>query len=168
VNPRNLASGIAEWLAIREHLLSEFPDIDPATLRDSIDGETALLDVVAGLLTDALDDEYTCEAITMSIKDRQARRDRYELRAIRRREAALKIMQAIGERKLERPEFTASIRAVPPSVVVEDVAALGSYHLRPVKYEPDKARIKETLLAGVPVTGARLTNGGETLTVRVR
>jgi hypothetical protein len=167
VNPRNLASGIAEWLAIREHLLSEFPDIDPATLRDSIDGETALLDVVAGLLTDALDDEYTCEAITMSIKDRQARRDRYELRAIRRREAALKIMQAIGERKIERPEFTASIRATPPAVVVEDQSQLGSYHLR-AKYEPDKERIKTTILAGVSVPGAHMTNGGETLTIRVR
>ena len=167
MNPKNLASGISEWLAIREHLLSEFPDIDPQTLRDSIDGETDLLDVVAGLLTAALDDEYTCEAITMSIKDRQARRDRYEHRAEKRREAALKIMQAIGERKIERPEFTASIRAVPPSVVVDDQTALGSYHMR-VKYEPDKARIKETILAGEAVPGAHLTNGGETLSLRTR
>lgn len=167
MNPKNLASGISEWLAIREHLLSEFPDIDPQTLRDSIDGETDLLDVVAGLLTAALDDEYTCKAITMSIQDRQARRDRYEHRAEKRREAALKIMQAIGERKLERPEFTAFIRATPPAVVVDDPASLLTDYQR-VKYEPDKAAIKAALEKGLGVPGARMTNGGEALTVRVR
>jgi hypothetical protein len=167
VNPQNLASGIAEWLAIREHLLSEFPDIDPQTLRDTIDGEVDLLDVVAGLLTDALDDEYTCEAITMSIKDRQARRDRYEHRAGKRREAALKIMQAIGERKIERPEFTASIRAVPPSVVIDD-PELVPVALKRVKYEPDKAAIKTYIADGGNPRGAHMSNGGETLSVRVR
>jgi hypothetical protein len=167
VNPKNLASGISEWLAIREHLLSEFPDLDPTTLRDTIDGESALLDVVAGLLTDALDDEYTCEAITMSIKDRQARRDRYEHRAVKRREAALKIMQAIGERKLERPEFTASIRALPPSVVVDTPELVPTAYCR-VKYDPNKGMIKDAIALGINVAGARMTNGGETLSLRVR
>jgi hypothetical protein len=73
-------------------------------------------------------------------------------------------MNAIELRKLEQADFTASIRAVPPRVEIDDETLLPDDLCKMVR-QPDKAAIKEALAKG-HVAGARMTNGGETLSIR--
>lgn len=164
MNPRNLASGIAEWLAYREHLLAEFPDLDPQTLTDTIDGETALMDLVARLLSDAREAEAYAGALRGMVTQTNERKERLLTRAERLQDAAQRVLEAIGERRVERPEFTAYFAASPSKVIVTDASAIPADLLRPA--EPDKTAIKARLKAGEAVPGAVLSNGGQHLTVR--
>lgn len=166
MHPRiNLA--VAEYLRIREGLLAEFPDIDPETLTDTLDGETGIYDIIDRFIRDARQDDAMAEALSPMQRDMAERKARFTARAERLRDAALKLMNTIGERKIIRPDYTASVRTVPPKVIVTDETALPD----PVcKFErkPDKAAIKEALEQGKTVTGATLSNGTQALSIRTK
>lgn len=158
---------VAEWQRVREGLLAAFPDIDPETLADTVDGETQALDVVARLIRDAREDDALADALGAMQHDMAERKARLASRADKRRAAALDLMNAIGERKITRPDFTASVRAVPPKVIVMDETALPDA-LCKFERKPDRTAIKEALEQGETVTGAMLSNGTETLTIRTK
>ncbi len=122
--------------------------------------------MVALFIRDALDDEALAKALSLRIADMDLRRTRYEMRSRRRRQAAQKLMEACELRKVEMPDFTASIRAVPPKVEITDEALLPDTLCKIVR-SPDKAAIKEALTNG-PIVGAHMTNGGETLSIRTK
>ena len=71
------------------------------------------------------------------------------------------------EIRIELPEATLSIRVGMPKVVVTDEAVLPDTLCR-IKREPDKTKIKESLLAGNAVEGAVLSNAEHTLTIRTK
>lgn len=70
-------------------------------------------------------------------------------------------MERAGIEKLECPLFKLSIKKNPPSVEINDPLSIPKELLRvpEVKPAPDKARIKEALLAGDYVPGAVLVQG---------
>lgn len=158
----------AEYLRQREALLQAFPELaeDHATLTDTLEGITHAPDFVAQFVREARADEAFADSLATMMKDMGERKARFLIRAERRRLAALNLMNACDLRKVEMPDFTASIRAVPPKVEIDDEAALPDALCKTVR-SPDKAAIKTALAEG-PVTGARLSNGGETLAVRVK
>ncbi len=157
-----------EYLRQREALLQAFPELgeDEATLRDTLEGITHAPDLIATFIRDARADEAFANSLGSMVKDMGERKQRLQMRADRRRLAAQHLMDACGLRKIEMPDFTASLRAVPPRVEVDDEAALPDSLCKTVR-SPDKAAIKEALAVGA-VAGAHLTNGGETLTVRTK
>ena len=157
-----------EYLRQREALLQAFPELaeDEATLRDTLEGISHAPDLIALFIRDALDDETLAKALSLRIADMDLRRNRYEMRSRRRRLAAQKLMEACELRKVEHPDFTASIRAVPPKVEIDDETALPDTLCKTVR-SPDKAAIKKALTNG-PIVGARMTNGGETLSIRTK
>jgi hypothetical protein len=67
--------------------------------------------------------------------------------------------------KISAPDMTISRRPVPPSVVIVDESLLPKELLR-VRTEPDKTAIKAALASG-PVAGAIMSNGSETLQVKI-
>ena len=105
------------------------------------------------------------KAIKARVDTIKSRADRYAKAEEAWRRFAFRIMQAAQLRKAELPEATISIRAVPPSAIVTDEAALPEWAWR-VKKEIDKTAIKDRLKAGEFVPGAEMTNGSETLSVR--
>ena len=123
--------------------------------------------MIARFIREGREDEAMAAALDAMMKDMGERKARFKSRADRKRGIALSLMHAIGERKIERPDFTASIRSVPPKVEIIDEAALPDV-LCKVTRSPDKAAIKEALARGVQVPGAELGNGGESLTVRTK
>lgn len=164
-----LSLAAAEWNRVRDSLLAEYPELadDSDALTDTLDGEAQALDLVARLIRDAREDDSMADALTPMQRDMAERKSRLASRADKRRDAALKLMNAIGERKIVRPDFTASVRAAPPKVIVTDDAALPDAVCK-FERKPDRSAIKEALERGEAVAGAMLGNGSETLTIRTK
>lgn len=156
----------AEYLRQREALLAEYPELadDVQAMADTLEGVTEAPDVIARFIRDAREDEGRADALANMLKEMGERKARFIHRAERRRLAALNLMNACGLRKIEMADFTASLRAVPPKVEVTDEAALPD-SLCKFTRSPDRTALKEAL-AKSPVAGARMSNGGETLTIR--
>lgn len=162
-----IALAAAEWNRLRESLLAEYPELadDTDALADTLDGEAQALDMVARLIRDAREDDAMADALAPMQRDMAERKSRLASRADKRRDAARRLLTAIGERKIIRPDFTASVRAVPPKVIVTDDTALPDEVCK-FERKPDRAAIKEALERGKAVAGAMLGNGTETLTIR--
>lgn len=163
------AAFVAEYRRQREALLAEFPELaeDEQALADTLEGMTHITDIIAQIIRAAREDEAMADAVSVMAKDMGERKQRYAYRANRRRETALALMTAIEQRKLEMPDFTASIRAVPPKVEIIDEAEVPDSFCKFAR-TPDKTKIKEALVNGVGIPGAAFSNGGESLTVRVK
>lgn len=122
------------------------------------------------LLTQIIRRIEDSKALVVGTKDRAeelaARRKRFEDRIESLRNLAFKIMEAAEIAKIELPEVTLSIRNVPPSVVVTDENNLPDIACK-FERKPDKTKIKELLATGL-VAGAAMTNGGKTLSIRIK
>lgn len=162
------AAFAAEYQRQREALLAAYPELadDATALTDTLEGITYAPELIASFIRDAREDEAMAEAVSGMARDMSERKSRLTNRANRRREAALALMSAIDLPKIEQPDFTASIRNVPPKVEIIDETALPDALCKTIR-SPDKAAIKEALANG-PIAGAQLSNGGQSLTIRTK
>ena len=144
-------------------------DFDPAAFWDTLDGETDVLDVADHLIGRMMDDEALAEAIAAQESALSARKMRVRARAETVRAVLLTVLDATGQKKLERPRATISRRTGSVSVRITDDASIPS-QLCTVKTitSPDKAAIKKQIDAGEIVPGAELVRGPDGLTVRVK
>ncbi len=142
-------------------------DFDAEVFMDTLDGETDAADIADSLIASMLDAEAMGEAIREQEADLRARRQRYDARADAFRKQLFRLLDAIGEKKLERPRATISRRAGLPSVLITDETAIPS-QLCKTTVTPDKAAIKAQLMAGEAVPGAQIVMGDDGVTVRVK
>lgn len=157
--------------AVRRHIeamLVEYPELaDDEQLRlDMIDGSTNATAILERLVAGIRDAETMQAAMKERIGALNARKDAFERRADGLRQLAQRVMEAAKLRKLVLPEATLSIRPSPAAVRILDEAQIPDMFWR-VKREPNKTSIKEAFMDGQPVPGAALTNGVETINVRV-
>lgn len=159
------ALGIAD--ALRRRLLADDPDLaaDETALRDTLDGQTDVYDLVRRLIRFSLEAGALADAARDRADALAKRKARFERRAEAARGAAFGMLDALGETKLSDAEFTLSIGQGRPAVIVTDESLLPSEFVR-ITRAPDKAAIAEALKSGVTVPGAEMTNGTPTLTVR--
>lgn len=142
-------------------------DFDADAFLDTLDGETDAAEIADRLLAELADAEAMAEAIRGQEADMKARRQRYDMRGEAFRRQLLNLLDAIGEKKIERPRATVSRRAGLPSVQITDEAAVPSQLCKTV-VTPDKAAIKAQLMAGEAVPGAQIVTGEDGVTVRCR
>ncbi len=142
-------------------------DFDPDAFLDTLDGETDAADIADRFIAELSEAEAMAEAIKAQEADLRARRGRYEMRGEAFRRQLLNLLDAIGEKKIERPRATVSRRAGLPSVQITDETAIPS-QLCKTTIAPDKAAIKAQLLAGEIVPGAVIVIGDDGVTVRVK
>lgn len=142
-------------------------DFDGETFLDTLDGETDAADIADKLLADMLGAEAMADAIRGEIADLTARRNRFDARGDAIRAQLLALLDATGEKKMERPRATISRRAGIASVQIIDETAIPS-QLCKTTVAPDKAAIKAQLLAGETVPGAQIVTGSDSLAVRVK
>lgn len=156
-----------QYRRLRESLLAEFPELceDDETLADTLEGITELPDVAASYIRKARDDEAQAEALGKMLEDMRARRTRLTNRADKRRAIAAALMDAVGMKTLNRPDFTASLVFWKGKVVITDEAALPDIFVR-VKREPDKKAIADAIHRGEIVAGAEIGNGHSALMIR--
>lgn len=144
-------------------------DFDDATFLDTLDGETDALDIADKMLGAVLETEALAEAVKAQEADMSARRARLEARAEAYKGRLMILLDATGQKKLERPRATISKRAGSLSVRITDEASVPS-QLCTVKTTtaPDKAAIRKQIEAGEIVPGAELVRGDDTVSVRTK
>jgi hypothetical protein len=149
-------------------LLLEFPDLaDDETLRaDMLEGSTDLVEFLRCLERDRSETEALIEALAIQLKGLKLRKHRFERREQYMRGLAMKLLYAADLTKVQMPEATYSMRSVPPSVIITNEDALPDAACK-FKREPDRTAIKSMLEVGA-VPGATMSNGGRTLSIRVK
>ena len=100
--------------------------------------------------------------------DMQARLARFEARAEKKRALVTKVMERVELQKLQEPDFTVSLRAVPPGLVMSDESLIPADYWKPQPPTLDRKRLLHILNTGQTVPGVSLGNGGTTISVRTR
>ena len=117
----------------------------------------------------AVEAERMTAAAASRAKELFERAARYANRANTLRAAAFAAMDALGERKIELPDLTASIRAGTVSAILTDVNAIpADYKAEVVTVKINKAAILSALKNGFTVPGAEISNSMPTLSIRTK
>ena len=151
---------------IRRRLVELHPDLDDQTLNDTLEGATNFKEALSALIRSALDDECLAAALRDRISDMRARLARIEAGAASKRQVVVENMEAADVRKLIQPDFTASTRVGPPSVMIDNADELPIDYLLPQPPKPDKRGILDALTRGAVVSGANLAQPKLILTIR--
>lgn len=147
-------------------LRAEFPDALDEDLAAAIDGEMNVSEAIAAVIR--MSDETSAyeNALRQRINEMEVRKDRLSQKVDKLREIARAAMESCGIRKIEREDFTASLVASRPKVIVTDMEKIPHDYLVPQAPKPSLVRIGEDLKAGKTVPGATLGNPGTHLTIR--
>lgn len=139
---------------------------DEEAIRDTIEGETSLRELIAMTATDIATDIGLVRGAEEAIKAVRERKDRIEKRIAMRRVAVQTGMESAGIKTLETPVATLTLKAVPPSAIILDEASIPSAYWEPQDPKLSKRAVLDALKAGTDVPGAQLSNGGTTLQFR--
>jgi len=136
-------------------------DVDPEVLRDTLDGLKGDIELKAQSVAAFIRNiEADADAIAAASKAMAQRAARLQERADAIRQYLLVNMQATGITKISCPYFTISLRKNPPSLVVENEAAVpDQFRVWPEPPPPslDKRKIIATIQSGQPVPGCSVT-----------
>src|SRR5476651_2425207 len=139
------------YRSVRDRIRAQDPQIDEQTLADTVEGLTDLHEIVTAIIRSALQDEALASALKSRISDMQARLERLQDRASKRRQIARDVMVELDLKRLDAPDFTASIReGIPALVVIDEDAVPKSY------WEPSEPRLRRQILASDLKQGAEI------------
>src|SRR5450755_5128587 len=103
------------YRSIRDRIRAHDPQIDEQTLADTVEGLTDLHEIVQAIIRSAVTDEALATGLKCRITDMQDRLTRLQDRASKRRQIARDVMIELDLKKLDAPDFTASIREGTPN-----------------------------------------------------
>jgi hypothetical protein len=163
-----LTFSTARYQAVRDRIRAEDPSIDEQTLADTVEGLTDVHEILQAILRAALADEALVMGLKCRVSDMQDRLNRLQDRAAKRRQIVRDVMVELDLKKLEAPDFTASIREGTPGLVVLNEEAVPKIY-----WSPGEPRLKRQILAhdlkrGEEIAGVALSNPEPVLNVRVR
>jgi Siphovirus Gp157 len=156
------------YIHLRQKLVEAFPDADEDTIRDTLEGITTLHDLIAEIIRSALLDEALQNGLRLRLQDMKDRLLRLEARAAKKRGLALEAMSEASLRKLEQPDFTASMRAGIPALVVFAEDQLPQTYWVPQPPKIDRPTLLGDLKHGIDIPGAQLSNSNPVLSVRTK
>ena len=164
----NLEIAAITYRTIRDRIRREDPNIDEQTLADTAEGLTDLHEIVAAIISSALTDEALATGLKGRIAEMQERLERLQDRASKRRQIARDVMVELNLKKLNAPDFTASIREGMPSLMVIDEAAVPSIYWEPREPRLKRQELASELKLGAEIAGVALSNPEPVLSVRTR
>lgn len=150
-------------------LLANIRDViadDEDMVLTAVEGETSLIETITQAVARLAELDGHTEALNIQIKALTERKSRFEAQHDRIKAAIAVAMQQAELRKLELPAATLTIKAVPPKADITDEALIPSKFWKPQDPKLDRKAVLDALKAKEDVPGARLTNGGETLSLR--
>ncbi len=156
------------YKAVRERLRAEDPNLDEQTLADTVEGLTDLHEILGAVIRAALADEALASGLKGRIAEMEDRLARLQDRASKRRQIAKQVMSELDMKKLEAPDFTASLRPGFPSLVVINENEIPSIYWEPRDPKLDRATLVGDLKQGREIGGATLSNPEPVLSVRTR
>jgi Siphovirus Gp157 len=164
----NLEFAATTYRVIRDRIRAQDPQIDEQTLADTVEGLTDLHEIVQAVIRSALADEALARGLKCRISDMQCRLDRLEDRASKRRQIAKDVMVELDLKKLNAPDFTASIREGIPSLMVMNEDAVPSIYWQPSEPRLKRQELAYELKQGAEIAGVALTDPEPVLSVRTR
>lgn len=150
---------------LREQIIAAAGD-DPDFIRDGIEGETGLLEMIDRMVADDGEDEALIDAMKEYESKIKARRERVANRKAMRRSLLGTALELAELKKRETPSGTISVRPVPPSVIVTEEGDIPAQFWKPAAPTLDKKSLLEFLKNGNSVTGATLSNGSLTTSIK--
>ena len=150
-------------------LLANIRDVigdDEEMISTAVEGETGLIEIISEAVDRVAALEAHAEAIAHQIATLSDRSHRFDGQAERLRSAIHVAMGHANLRKLELPQATLSIRAVPPRIEITNEADIPAKFWKPQDPRLDKKAVLDALKAKEDVPGATLSNGVETLSIR--
>jgi hypothetical protein len=163
-----MAVELSKYQMVREQLLTEFPSLDDETIRDTLEGITDLHEMIAAVIRSALVDEAFGSGLRSRLEEMKERLSRLQLRADKKRELALHAMSEAGLAKLEQPDFTASMRAGSPALVVVSEQSIPEPYWLPQPPKLDRQGLLGELKRGAAIPGAELSNPKPILMARTK
>ena len=151
----NLEFSAIHYRAVRDRIRAQDPEIDEQTLADTVEGLTDLHEILTAILRAALEDEALATGLKGRIAEMESRLERLKDRASKRRQIAKDVMVELDLKKLTAPDFTASIRAGTPSLMVIDEAAIPSIFWEPREPKLNRQRLGRRAQAGRRGRGGR-------------
>ena len=163
-----LTASRIHYKAVRERLAAEDPSLDEQTLADTVEGLTDLHEILMAVIRAALADEALARGLKGRIGEMEDRLGRLQDRASKRRQIAKEVMTELDLKKLQAPDFTASIRPGFPSLMVINETEIPSIYWEPRDPKLDRVSLLADLKQGTEVQGAALSNPEPILSVRTR
>lgn len=152
--------------AIKAAVLAMTDDED--AIRDTLEGETNLHELVRRVLLSIDDDQLIVDGCKARIEDLAARKSRVASR-IEAKRTMIEQAMAIAELKtIETDVATATLGKRPRSVVVTNEAEIPAAYWKQQDPTLDKKALADALKNNEAIPGAELSNGGSTLTIRRR
>jgi ABC-type transporter Mla subunit MlaD len=144
---RDMAKEMAAAAALKDQLKAVLGDTDDdaATLRDTIEGETDLLETVDAVLSQIGQDIARCEGLDKFKTTLEARAHRLKTRVETMRTMLTNTLDIIEQKKLERPLATVTLKAVAPKLNLVDEAAVPSPYWRQPEPELDRKALTDAL-----------------------
>jgi hypothetical protein len=164
----NLDFAAIQYRVIRDRIREEDPQIDEQILADTVEGLTDLHEILTAVIRAALADQALANGLESRIAEMQARRDRLQDRASKRRQIAKVVMVDLDLKKLSAPDFAASIRPGTPALMVIDEAAVPSIYWEPRAPRLNRHGLANDLKQGAEIDGVALSNPEPVLSVRTR
>jgi hypothetical protein len=163
-----LTQARATYRAIRDRIAADDRSLDEQTLADTVEGLTDLHEIVAALIRSALEDEALAEGLSGRIAEMNERAERLKDRASKRRGIARDVMLDCDIKKITAPDFTASVRAGTPGLVVVDEDAIPLAYWEPREPRLNRQALLTELKQGGTIEGAQLSNSEPVLSVRTK
>jgi Siphovirus Gp157 len=164
----NLSFAAVTYRTVRDRIRTEDPQIDEQALADTVEGLTDLHEILTAVIRAALADQALASGLEGRIGEMQARRDRLQDRAAKRRQIAKDVMVELDLKKLSAPDFTASIRPGTPALMVIDEAAVPSIYWEPREPRLNRQGLVTDLKQGAEIAGVTLSNPEPVLSVRTK
>ena len=164
----DLSFAAINYRSIRDRIRAQDPQIDEQTLADTVEGLTDMHEIVTAVIRAALSDEALVLGLKCRISDMQCRLDRLQDRASKRRQIARDVMIELDLKKLNAPDFTASIREGIPSLMVIDEDAVPNIYWQPSEPHLNRQELAYELKQGAEIAGVALSNPEPVLSVRTR
>lgn len=169
-SPFQLEHAMAALMAVRQRLLEEDPTLadDEKLLTDMLDGESGdAMQVIHRMIRASLHASSMATAAKIRSQDMMTRSSRYDKRAEVMRSAVMSAMEALGTKRIEEPDFLATVGGGGSAVTVSDENQLPD-DLVTITRTPKKKEIAAAIAAERKFEGATLTNTPPRLTIRTR
>jgi hypothetical protein len=164
----SLLEAVPVYQLVKQRLLTDYPNLDEETVADTLEGITDLHEMIAAVIRSALVDEALQVGLRSRLDNMRERLTRLELRCEKKRQLALEAMSEVGLRKLEQPDFTASVRTGSPALVVLSDRDIPQSYWVPQPPRLDRHALVIDLKRGDEVPGVQLSNPKPILTVRTK
>ena len=163
-----LRSELTHYLILADQLKAQYAEIDDETLHDTLEGISDLKEMLAELIRSALEDEALASGLSTRLADMKARLERFETRAGRKRQLALRVMSETDIPKLRQSDFTASLKQGAPTLDVIDQGKVPAVYWKPQPSKLDRQGLLSALKAGVAIEGVAIAPAQTQLTLRTR